>query len=209
MTRVTQAEFARLAGVNRSTVTRWLQSGRIQLDASGLIDAQAAHAMREDTASQLPHHQARKAGIELAKQAAAAAQEAPSPLDMPPMLLEAPTASGSALPPNLAEPSAADVNNRYKLAMAREREAKAELAAMEVDKLAGTLVERSEVDFVLADLANTLRATFESLPDRLAGQLAALRGDTSATHQALEDALRDVLASIAEQMKRRMGEVGQ
>ena len=209
MSLVTQAEFARISGVNRSTVSRWIQNGRIQADATGRIDAQAANAMREDTASLQPHHQARKAGIELAKQAAGAAQHASSTLSLPPIIQNAPAGAGEADDLLAGDLSAADVNGRYKLAMAREREAKAELAAMEVDKLAGTLVERAEVDYVLADLGNTLRSTFESLPDRLAGQLAALRGDTNAMHQALEEALRDVLASIAEQMKRRMEGVGQ
>ena len=209
MSLVTQAEFARIAGVNRSTVTRWIQNGRIQADVTGRIDAQAANAMREDTASLQPHHQARKAGIELAKQATGAAQHATSTLSLPPIIQNAPAGAGEADDLLAGDLSAADVNGRYKLAMAREREAKAELAAMEVDKLAGTLVERAEVDYVLADLGNTLRSTFESLPDRLAGQLAALRGDTSAMHQALEEALRDVLASIAEQMKRQMDGVGQ
>ena len=60
MKRVTQAEFARLAGVNRSTVTRWLQNGRIQADPSRLIDPDAALKMRAATESPLPHHQARK-----------------------------------------------------------------------------------------------------------------------------------------------------
>jgi len=210
MSLVTQAEFARITGVNRSTVTRWIQNGRIAVDGHGLIDSVAANAMREDTASLQPHHQARKAGIELAKQAAGATQDGLGTLSLPPMISSASAGAGEAEELAAAElTSAADVNGRYKLAMAREREAKAELAAMEVDKLAGLLVERSEVDYVLADLGNTLRSTFESLPDRLAGQLAALRGDTNAMHHALEEALRDVLASIAEQMKRRMDGVGQ
>jgi hypothetical protein len=61
MTRVTQAEFARLSGVNRSTVHRWIQNGRIETDAHGLIDPDTAARMREATESPLPHHQARKA----------------------------------------------------------------------------------------------------------------------------------------------------
>ena len=208
MSLVTQAEFARLTGVNRSTVTRWIQNGRIQLDQNGLIDAVAANAMREDTASLQPHHQARKAGIELVKQAAGAAQHAIGALGIPSINQNAPAPAGEADDSMAGDLNAADVNSRYKLAMAREREAKAELAAMEVDKLAGTLVERSEVDYLLSDLGNTLRSTFESLPDRLAGQLAALRGDSSAMHQALGDALRDVLLSFSEQMKRRMEGLG-
>ena len=214
MTRVTQAEFARIVGVNRSTVTRWIQAGRIATDTHGLIDPVTAQLMRDATASQLPHHQARLAGIELEKQAAGAPQTLSGTQGLNQAQINALEAAGVAGDPFGAtedsnSASATEVNSRYKLAMAREREAKAELAAMEVDKLAGTLVERAEVDYVLADLGNTLRNTFESLPDRLAGQLSALRGDTSAMHQALEETLRDVLASLAEHMKRRMETLGQ
>ena len=203
---VTRAEFARICGVNRSTVTRWIENGRIQATESGLIDPAAASRMREATESLVPMHQARKAGFELAKQAPGAAQSPSGAHHIPPMPENEPGADDETEAYGLP---ASDVNGRYKLAMAIEREAKAELAAMEVDKQAGLLVERAEVDYVLADLANTLRGTFESLPDRLAGQLAALRGDTNAMHKALEETLRDVLASLAEQMKRRMSEVGQ
>jgi len=75
---------------------------------------------------------------------------------------------------------------------------------MELDKLAGALVERAEVDFVLADLANTLRAQLENLPGRLSGPLAALRSDANLIHTALDDALRDVLLDMAAAMKQKM-----
>ena len=61
MNRVTQAEFARICGVNRSTVHRWIENGRIETDAQGLIDPEAATRMKEATSSPLPHHEARKA----------------------------------------------------------------------------------------------------------------------------------------------------
>ena len=58
---VTQAEFARMCGVNRSTVHKWIGAGRIQTEPSGLIDPEAAARMRDATESPMPHHQARKA----------------------------------------------------------------------------------------------------------------------------------------------------
>lgn len=197
MTRVTQAEFARICDVNRSTVTRWIQSGRIELAPDGSIDADAASRMREATESPLPHHQARKAGIEMAKQAGGRS----NPLSMPDIDRDGIDAVSD-------DDSAAGVSARYKLAMARERESKAEMAAMEVDKLAGVLVERSEVDYVMADFGALVRSALEGLPDRLSGELAALGGNTNALHKALDDALRDVLSGMAEQMKRRMDALG-
>ena len=97
MTRVTQAEFARLAGVNRSTVHRWIQNGRIEADAHGLIDPDAAARMRDATESPMPHHQARKAqfdearegigqgGAEKTQQAGQEAQQPATPEPMPAM----------------------------------------------------------------------------------------------------------------------------
>ena len=61
---VTQAEFARMCGVNRCTVHKWIGAGRIQTEPSGLIDPEAAMRMRESTESKLPIHQARKAQLE-------------------------------------------------------------------------------------------------------------------------------------------------
>ena len=52
--RVTQAEFARICGVNRSTVSKWIKNQRIQADENGLIDPVAASAMREATESPMP-----------------------------------------------------------------------------------------------------------------------------------------------------------
>lgn len=196
MKRVTQAEFARLCRVNRSTVNRWLKNGRIEADAQGLIDPDAAHRMRDLTESPLPHHQARKAQFDEAREgvgqggaekiAQAAAQE---------------DESGEADDP-------ANVSHRLKLATAREREARAAIAAMERDKMAGSLVERAEVDFVLADFGSTLRGLVEGLPDRLSPTLAAHRGDVGGIHKDLEDAAHDLLTEISDHMKRKMEGMG-
>ena len=200
MTAMTQAEFARYCGVNRSTVTRWIQNGRIQALPSGLIDAEAAAQMREATASPLPMHLARKAQFDDAR---AASNSATPPATGATQAPDAPQAGflddggGGALT------QAAKLGIALKLETYKLQKAKAETANMELDKLIGTLVDRAEVDFVLADFGNTLRALLESLPDRLAGQLAALRGDTNAIHKALEDALHDTLQDMAENMKRK------
>ena len=188
MTRVTQAEFARMAGVNRSTVHRWLQNGRIEADAHGLIDPDAAARMREATESPMPHHQARKAQFDEAREGVGqggaektqqAGQEAQQPATH-----------------GLQKP--ADVY------MAR----KAEKIALEIDKMAGALVERADVDFVLADFGNTLRDLLESLPDRVSPSVARHRGDVGAIHAELSGVAADLLNEISEHMKRKMVEVG-
>ncbi|WP_295450600.1 hypothetical protein [uncultured Thiodictyon sp.] len=86
------------------------------------------------------------------------------------------------------------------LRIARERLA-VEKAAMELDIRAGLLCERSEVDFVLADVGTRLLAAFEGLPDRLAPLLFGL-ATMGAMHNALETGLRTVLDDFADSLSR-------
>lgn len=204
--RVTQAEFARLTGVNRSTVTRWVQNGRVQVDAHGLLDPVAAAAMRDATESPEPHHQARKAQFDEQRAQTIAGQGAPgvaSGATGATAGQNGPVARFSDAGGGEAMPQAEKLGIALKLETYKLQKAKAETANMELDKLAGALVERAEVDFVLADLANTLRAQLENLPGRLAGPLAALRSDATLIHTALDDALRDVLLDMAAAMKQK------
>lgn len=204
--RVTQAEFARLTGVNRSTVTRWVQNGRVQVDAHGLLDPVAAAAMRDATESPEPHHQARKAQFDEQRAQNAVGQGAPGVATGATGATagqNGPQARFSDAGGGEAMPQAEKLGIALKLETYKLQKAKAETANMELDKLAGALVERAEVDFVLADLANTLRAQLENLPGRLSGPLAALRSDANLIHTALDDALRDVLLDMAASMKQK------
>lgn len=178
MTHMTRAEFARHKGVNRSTVTRWIERGRIATDAQGLIDTKAAESALDATESPEPHHQARIAQIadEKTQQAAGGITETED---------------------------REQVGMRLKVAMAKEREAKAEIASMDRDKQAGLLVDRADVDFVMRDIGNTLRSALEGMPDRLAPSLAAHNGDVAAIRQGLEDAGRDLLNEISAMISRK------
>lgn len=190
MTRVSQAEFARLCGVNRSTVTRWLKAGRIQADATGRLDPQAAQRMRLATESPLPHHQARKAQFD----------DARADGDVGEGASVAPAGSDAGVELSPLE----NLGHQLKRATVDLQRNKAELAAMELDKLAGALVERAEVDFVIGDFGATLRGLLEGLPDRLAGEIAAHQGDVNAIHKSLEDAARELLLAVSAQMERRL-----
>ena len=81
--------------------------------------------------------------------------------------------------------------------------AKAELALLEVDRVAGTLVELAEVQFVLADTGTLVRAELEAMPDRLASELIAFASDRAAMHAALERWASDALTRIADQLDER------
>lgn len=189
--RVTQAEFARITKVNRSTVTRWIRNGRISLGDDGRIDVARAIREREATESPMPHHQARKAQFDDQKAA-----------------IVAPGGNGSAPPGNRAGLSADspidNITAALKLETYRLQKARAEKAALEVDRLAGALIDYADVEFVIDDIGQVLRALLESQADRLAGTLAAHRGDANAIHASLEEAAHELLAEISGHMARRM-----
>lgn len=210
MNRVSQAEFARLCRVNRSTVSRWLKNGRIEADAAGLIDPEAAERMRAATESPLPHHQARKAQLDEARVTAGAAQGGAAPPDVEESAVETvvdETGAGLDEAGAADQPALVQHNLDLKRSTARLQHNKAELAAMEVDRLAGRLVELVDVQFVLDDMGATVRTLLESFPDRLAGELAAHQGNTNAIHKSLADAARELLLGISDSMQRRMEEL--
>nr|SPS05537.1 protein of unknown function [Candidatus Nitrotoga fabula] len=96
------------------------------------------------------------------------------------------------------------VGLELKLATLRLQRAKAELANIEVDKAAGLLVERAEMDFVLADYGNTLRTKLLSLADRLAPAISAHRSDVSAIHAEIEGVAMNILNEISDELSRKM-----
>lgn len=192
--RVSQAEFARIAKVHRGTVNRWIKSGRITTDADGRIDVRRALRERDASESPMPHHQARKAQFDEAKAGASSAAGENA----------AHAPAQAATQPAEPAPAVEKISTALKLETYKLQKAKAERAAIEVDQLAGALVDRAEIDFVLTDFGNTLRALIEGIPDRLTGPIAAHRGDSNAIHKTLEDSAHDLLAEMADHMQRRI-----
>ena len=194
--RLTRAQFARQERVAKSTVTRWVQDGRITLGHDGLIDATAGAAERIATESPLAQHQTRKAQFIAEREAT----DQPRATD---------AATGQPAPPDApivpAPPSdSAVIGASLKYETYRLQKAKAELANLDIDKAPGLLVERAEIDFILSDFGATVRDQFESLPDRLTSDLAACRGDPSALHKTLADAARQALDTIDQHLLRRL-----
>jgi hypothetical protein len=177
---MSQADYARHAGVHPATVCRWIQRGRITCDARGRINPEQADMERALSESDAPHHQARKAQIDEAKAAA-----------------------GNAPPPDAAE-----ILQRLKFATMREREAKAEAAALALDQQAGLLLERAEVELMLADFGATLRTLAEGMADRLAPVVAGRSGDVGAIHADIDAAARDLLQEISAHMARAVERQG-
>lgn len=195
MSTVSRAEFARRMNVNRSTVTRWVDAGRIKADANGNIDLESATDLLPKTASPMPHHMARSEQIAEQK--------------------------GFALPPQPATPPSAAATQgdllatldhtestalRLKLARVHREEAEAAIAAMKRDEQAKLLVQRADAEFVMKDLARSLGALLERLADRYTPDIAACRSDHAAIHKTLSDAGRDIRTELAHQMRKRAEE---
>lgn len=190
--RVTQAEFARLCGVNRSTVNRWLKNARIEADAHGLIDPEAAHKMRDLTESPMPHHQARKAqfdeGREWVSQGGA----------------EKISQIGETGADSDATLGKEEVAHRRNVAVMLEREWTARQKEIEARRAAGELYEKEKVRDAWRSAFIVLRSTMESVPDRASSELAARRGDVAAIHHDLAGVIADALRECADAFARKL-----
>jgi hypothetical protein len=186
---VTQAEFARMENVNRSTVARWIKSGRIQATQDGLIDPVAASGMREVTESPLPQHQARKDQIDEQKR-------------------QSKTGPAKEKPENHHQPhqKAADKPQVIRPADELLRH-KTELLKLEIEQKTKTLIERKQAESVLADFALAVRSSLEGMPDRVAHAIAAHRGDVGGVQKELEGAVNDILIQVSDLMGRKAQEL--
>lgn len=183
MTTETRAEFARRMGWNRSSVTRAVQDGRVVL-IDDRVDVEVSLAKIEALANPGAHHRAHAQQLEEARKAKASGQHPP-----PVVTLEGVEA----------------LNLRLKRAEADKREHEADMARMERETMAGSLIAREDVEFALDDLGATLRSLMENLPDRLAPVVHPLQS-MEETHAALAEAAQDVLQTMHDQLQRRAQE---
>lgn len=205
-TGVTQADFAKLVDVNRSSVTRAIQRGRLQL-VDGVIEVctqdanidsleAAALALWVGSGSGQPHHRARMAQIREEKSRRRAMESAES-----------------AVFAGQVEPEAkSDHENlilRLKKAETEKREEEARTARnnrMEQEK---ELLHREAVNYGLRDHAARVRELFENMADRLAPMVHHLQ-TVEECHSAIaefsERCNREVHASMLTSMKIAMDE---
>lgn len=171
MSTLTQADFARLMGVNRSTVTRtWKQAGRLVM-VGDLVDVEASQARiaatadlgRSDVAAR--HAAERGAavgqGVETVKVGAGDTATARSEAEE----------KIAASPAAQAAPAIDHIGNSYQAARAVKEKYAALSAKAEYERVIGQLLPRADVDQALDDLVATVRSGLENLPHRAAGQL--------------------------------------
>lgn len=177
MSRVTQAEFARLVDVNRSTVLRAIQRARIPANEDGNIELAAdddsreslelaALSLWESSGSSQPHHRARMAQIREEKEARRAMQAAATNA--------APVEEVSDASTSLKE-KVESLNLRLKQAETEKREHEADKARMEREVMAKNLLQREAVEFGLRDFTQRIAFMFDNAPDQLAADVHALQ----------------------------------
>lgn len=184
MTSESQADFARRLGMARSYITQLKQDGRLVMDATGKrVEVEASLALIEATESPAPRHTAR----------ASTHAEARARRDRS----EAGSEAGQQEPP--AAPSdyqeLAAIGLRLKRAEADKREHEAEIARLEREKMAGNLLDREVVDFVLSDLGALVRSILENRAARLAPVLVPIQA-LDEMHAALEDEDENILVEL-------------
>lgn len=188
MTIATRAEFARLMGVNKSTVTRWAEKGQIVL-ASGQVDVEASQQRLRDTGGARPDVAERHAA---GRGAAVPGQN---------------VGAGDTATPSA--PSAPDdrVGNTYQAARAVKEKYAAMQAKLDYEKAVGNLIPKEDVDIALKAFATATRARLDTLPDQLAPVLAPVT-DLGEIHALLAEHLRLALAGIADDLHRAEAALG-
>lgn len=79
------------------------------------------------------------------------------------------------------------------------QKAKAEMANLELDKMAGTLIDRSDVEHALADIGEMIRSAVENLSTRL---YSVHQGDAEKI-ATIESVAASILVEIGEMLKRK------
>jgi DNA-binding protein Fis len=204
MSTATQADFARLMGVNRSTVTRtWKQAGRLVM-VGDLVDVEASRARilatadlaRSDVAER---HAAQRGavvgqGVETVSVGAGDTATATA------------TARSEAPPPTI--PAIDHIGNSYQAARAVKEKYAALSAKAEYERLIADLLPRQDVDQALDDLVATIRSGLENLPHRAAGQLVGKDYDAiiALLKQEVVDMMSEMHKSARQQLATLTGQ---
>lgn len=188
----TRADFARRLGVNRSTITRWVETGRVVLSGA-LIDVEASQQRLAETGGARPDVAERHAAERAAKGATVGAGDTPPPA--------APPASDAA--------SRADgVGNSYQAARAVKEKYAALHAKLEYEQALGNLIPKGDVDLALRSFAASVRAKLDVLPDQISPLVAPV-SDLDEVHALLAEHCRGILSAVADDMGRAATAAGQ
>ena len=187
-----RAAFARRLKVNKSTITRAAQAGRLVLTTDGLVDVEAsltrwAETMgsRDDVAAR---HAAQRGTVipEVQPNAESLATAATDP-----------ATSDATNDATASQPGGETRAN----ALTRKESAAADLLEMEKAKLQGKLIPKEDVDTALKAFATATRSRLDVLADQLAPVVAPVTA-MHEVHALLSEYFRQVLAGIADDLQR-------
>lgn len=171
MALVTQAEFARQIGKDKSHVTRLKQSGRLVM-RDGKVDDEESKRLMDDTESPKARDQANRERLAALREASAS-ESAQEP--------------GNVL---------AEAGRRLKAAQADKAEHEAHILSLERARLEGALVAVEDVHNAAIDIASAARASLENLADRYAPELVVAR-EIDQVHAILSEAIDTVLGELS------------
>lgn len=171
---VSKAEFARRHGWDRSYVTRLVQQNRLVLDGTGprarikVAESEAALAQTMGNRDDVARRHAENRGAD-SPQAQPAAETAPAARNSAPSGLA--SGEGGEPDPESFGPLATARHAKI-LAESRRAVALAEREEIERDKLAGELLDRTEVEAAFKSVGAQIRSLMETFPDQVAPLVA-------------------------------------
>jgi len=185
MTTVTQAEFARIMGVARSTVSRtWKKAGRLVM-AGDLVDVDASRQRLRETSGGRDDVSARHAANRGAEIPVAQPDEENAP-------------AAKSAPPADTGKQPRGVESRAD-AQARKESAAADLMEIELAQKRGDLIPKEDVDAALKAFGAAVRAALDVFPDQTAPLVAPVI-DMDEVHALLSESCRNVLAMVADHL---------
>lgn len=195
---LTKKAFAQAQGWAPSYVTKLKEQGRLVLDGAGkLVDVPATLARLRETADPTKqgvrdHHAEQRAEREVLRHVR---HDAP---------VEPPAGAGA----GQGDDEQPSDNENYWKAKARREALLADLAAIELRKAEGELVELEAVRRGLAEASRMLRDMILAVPDRVAPQAAA-SGDAAAVQRLMREELRKALDQFVRLATDQLGQVGE
>ena len=178
----TQSVFARRLDINRSTVTRWKDAGRIVMQGKK-VDVEASIDLIDQTRGGRDDVVARHQ-LEREEKRIFAEGEIGQELDDDRLEIRA-QMRAAALSKSLAD--------------SRIKQAEADLREMERDERAGNLIVREDVDYVLLDFGALLRVMLDGRADRLGAE----QGFVPDQITALAEADEQLLMELGDKLKAR------
>ena len=212
-----KTRFAERCGVNKATVTRWHQAGRLIVDDAGQVDIDASlhllestRGARWDVAERWRAYRAEQGLAEPDQPTGLpGALTSPQPRATPTTAAAKPAQPTATAQPPGAEPDPSEpdadldldqIGRRTRIAQMLKEEAIARQKQREDDVLAGTLIRRADVRKDVTDATAIILGAWENLPDRVAPLLTDI-SDQARIRALLRDEIERLGHEVAAQLQ--------